>query len=281
MIDFSANAPILMLGASGPCGQALLERLAGQGVSILAVSRSAPAHSATHVLWIKQDLDQGPVACEANVLISAGPLNHVLRQADFSPSLGRIIALSSASTEFKANSSDPSERELINHLIDLEKALIEVCKSRDISLTLLKPTMIYGGMHNDNVTRIGKLAEEFRWLPYCGRGLRHPVHADDLAYLMQDCLIRGESSDGVWLLGGGEALNYPAMMARIARAHDRVPRLIRLPMWFMKLMLSVAHRFHRLEGIRPVMLERQCMDLLVDDTSAKKLLDWEPRAFRP
>lgn len=276
-----AGAPLLLFGASGATGQFLIERLAGQGVMLMAVSRRQPQHGQPHVIWLQQDLNACPAEVESSVLISLGPLVHALRQVEQAPRLGRVIALSSASTRFKAQSPDDDERALMVRLIELEADLQEVCRQRDIDLTLLKPTLIYGGTDDANVSRIGGLASQMKWLPYCGRGLRQPVHADDLARLIVDCLALGRSSAGSWLLGGGESLDYPAMLSRISSAHGRTNRLVRLPLWTMKVLLAAAHASGRMRDVRPVMLARQQVDLVVDDTPARERLGWQPRPFRP
>jgi len=281
VIPDSSSAPILVLGATTACGQFLLDRLKDQGVRLLAVSRKPPDHAEPHVLWLEQDLDQGAVSLEANVVISTGPLIHAIRQLDATPRVGRIVAISSASTEFKAQSDDLQERALIKGLIDQEEQLQARCRQRGVALTLLKPTMIYGGHRNANVRRIAALSERLAWIPYCGRGLRQPVHADDLARLIVGCLIQGANSAGTWLVGGGETLDYPVMLARICSAQGRRPRLIRLPAWLIGGVLAVAHSIGRLEDVKSVMLRRQAMDLIVDDSPAREHLEWNPRPFRP
>ncbi|MEN1729047.1 MAG: hypothetical protein AAGJ52_11465 [Pseudomonadota bacterium] len=275
------GAPILLLGASSACGQALIQRLAGQGVSVLAVSRQAPSESQSHVIWVQQDLDVSPVSMEASVLVSTGPLIHAIQQLEASPRIGRVIAMSSASTEFKARSDDAQEQALIQRLMAQESELEARCADRGVTLTLLKPTLIYGGENNRNVDRIGGLADRLRWLPYCGQGRRHPVHADDLARLILDCVMTGERSAGKWLLGGGETLDYPSMLRRIASARGQTPRLLRLPLYLMKSALVLAHAMGKLEDVKAVMLERQRLDLIVDDQAAREQLAWQPRGFRP
>ncbi len=275
------GAPLLLLGASGATGQFLIQRLAGQGVMLMAVSRGQPRERHPHVIWLQQDMDAGPVDVQSSVLISLGPLAHALRHVEHSSRLGRVIALSSASTQFKMQSPDDDERALMVRLLELEADLDEICRQRDIDLTLLKPTMIYGGQGDANVSRIGGLTSRLKWLPYCGRGLRQPVHADDLARLIVDCLALGRQSVGSWLLGGGESLDYPAMLKRISSARVHSNRLVRLPLFLMRALLSVAHASGRLQDIRPIMLARQRMDLVVDDTPARERLGWQPRPFRP
>ena len=276
-----AGAPVLLLGASGPVGQFLIQRLAGQGALLMAVSRQQPAQAGSHVIWVEHDLDTRPLDAEAAVLVGLGPLRHVLVQVRHGKRLGRVIAMSSASTLFKAESANPAERSLINSLIALENELESECEQRDIDLTLLKPTMIYAPGRDANVTRIAGLIGRFGLVPYCGNGLRQPVHADDLARLVMDCLMRGHKASGTWLLGGGETLSYPAMLRRIASASGRSLRLVRLPGLLMKLILRIVHATGHMQDIGSVMLDRQGLDLVVDDIPAREQLGWNPRPFRP
>jgi nucleoside-diphosphate-sugar epimerase len=275
------GAPLLVLGASSAVGQYLLQRLTGQGVSVLAVSRHQPDRAFPHVIGLQHDLDQSPVEVEASTLISLGPLQHALNQVRHSPRLGRVVALSSASTLFKVKSPDTAERELIARLKDIEQEITDTCARREILLTLLKPTMIYGTADNKNVQRIAQLGSRMSWMPYGGRGLRQPVHADDIAQLVIECLKRGDAAAGGWLLGGGETLAYPAMLRRIAASSGQTPRLVRLPAVMLKTILRVMHWTGRMRDIRPVMIDRQNLDLVVDDQPARERLGWNPRPFRP
>ncbi len=275
------GAPILLLGGSGPVGKFLIDRLAGQGVQLMAVSRRQPIQTADHVIWVQHDLDQGPLDVQASVLVSLGPLRHVLDQVRAGRRIGRVIALSSASTLFKMGSSDPLERALMTDLAESEQALNEACRAREIELTLLKPAMIYGTGQNANVERLAGLMGRLRMVPYCGRGLRQPVHADDLARLIVGCIIRGRSTSGTWVLGGGETLDYRAMLVRIASARGQRIRPIQAPALLIRAFLGIAHSLGRMRDIRPVMIERQRLDLVVDDSPARENLDWNPRPFRP
>jgi uncharacterized protein YbjT (DUF2867 family) len=277
----TSSPPILVFGASGPVGDFLLQRLAGQGIVVMAVSRHQPRRSDADIIWLQHDLDAGPVDVQASVLVSLGPLRLALDQVTASRHIGRVIALSSASTLFKRHSSDPFERELMAELEEIENELAVICREREIDLTLLKPTMIYGAGRDANVARVSGLIAGSSLVPCSGRGLRQPVHADDLARLIVDCLVRGRQSAGCWLLGGGETLDYPAMLRRIGSSSGRQVRVIAVPAWVMKLTLSIVHRFGRLNDIRPIMIERQKFDLVVDDQPARERLGWQPRPFRP
>lgn len=274
-------AVVLVLGASGPVGHCFLERTRDQRIRAIAVSRHVPEQSWPHVTWLQHDLEREPADVRTGALVSFGPLAHALTQVEQGRGLGRVIALSSASTQFKRRSSDRAERRQMAAMLECEKALKHACRERDIVLTLLKPTMIYGDGSDGNVSRIGALVRRLPFVPVAGRGLRAPVHADDLARLTVECLIAGADSAGTWLLAGGEALTYPEMVRRIAAAEGRSVRLLRLPAWLMKHAVRVAHLTGRLGDISPAMIDRQAMDLVVDDMPAREQLGWNPRPFRP
>jgi nucleoside-diphosphate-sugar epimerase len=277
----SEAAVILLLGASGPVGRFFLDRTAGQPIRVLAVSRHDPLKAWPHVTWLQHDLERAPADVRAGTLVSFGPLAHALTQVEQGIGLGRVIALSSASTLFKKQSADRAERRQIAALNQCEEALQSACRERDIVLTLLKPTMIYGGGRDANVTRIAGLVSRLPVVPVAGRGLRAPVHADDLARLAVECVISGPRSAGTWLLAGGETLAYPDMLRRVAAVEGRSIRLLRLPQWLMKPAVRAAHLAGRLRDINPAMIQRQAMDLVVDDTPAREQLGWNPRPFRP
>jgi len=277
----ATDQPVLVLGASAPVGGFLLERLASLGVMLLCVSRRPPQSRTPGAIWLQHDLSHGPVDVEASVVVSLGPVRHALQQICAGRRIGRLIALSSASTLFKSDSPDREERALMSELIGLEQSLDAECRSRSIDLTLIKATMIYGSGADANVARVAGLLDRLGLAPYSGRGLRQPVHADDLAALVVECLARGRSAAGTWLVGGGESLSYPAMLNRIASASGRPCRLIPVPGFIVKTALWLAHLSGRLRDIRPVMIDRQRRDLVVDDQPARERLNWHPRPFRP
>lgn len=274
-------AVVLVLGASGPVGRRFLERTRNQRIRAIAVSRQVPDQSWPHVTWLQHDLERAPADVRTGALVSFGPLAHALTQVEQGRGLGRVIALSSASTQFKRRSPDRAERRQMSALLECEKALEAACRRRDIVLTLLKPTMIYGGEADGNVSRIAGLVSRLPFVPVAGRGLRAPVHAGDLARLTVECLIAGSDSAGTWPLAGGETLAYPDMVRRIAAAEGRRVRLLRLPAWLMKPAVRTARLTGRMRDISPAMIDRQAMDLVVDDTPAREQLGWNPRPFRP
>lgn len=273
-----AAEPVLVMGASGSIGACLLERLRRHGIPVLAVSRHPPQCSVDGVTWLQHDLDDAPLVCDASVIFSAGPVRHVLGQLEVSRRIGRIVMVSRDGTH--AGQARPvSGARATNRVVnEIENELVEQCRHRHVALTILRPTLAYGGHRPDAVDRLAELAGRMPVFPVAGRGLRQPVHVDDLAGAMLAALRTDAAGD--FELGGGETLDYPAMIRRIAAREGRIVRFVRLPATLLCATLGVCHLGGRLRDIRPDMLRRQALDLVVDDTPARQELGWMPRPFR-
>ncbi|NDY94982.1 hypothetical protein [Wenzhouxiangella limi] len=277
-----ADPVMLVLGASTAAGQRFVARAGGlDGVHLLAVSRKPPAQSRPGVTWLQHDLEQGPAPADPGALVSFGPVGLAAAQVEATPGIGRVVAVSSASTLFKSDSVDRQERALMDQIQADEQRLLDLCRRRDALVSLFKTTMIYGGGRDANVSRLAGLVQRLPLVPVAGRGLRAPVHADDLAALALAVLAMDERSQGRWLLGGGERLSYPDMLRRIAAAQGHSVRVVSTPAWLLRAALSAAHALGRLRDINAAMLARQAEDLVVDDRPAREQLGWNPRVFSP
>jgi len=282
----AATWPTLLLGASSATGQALLRQGSTlgptQAISRHAMPPSLRAETAGDIQWLVHDLALAPAATAWHTLISLGPVDHALRQVealDTDAPAQRVIALSSASPQFKYDSADQAERAMMRALVETEGQLQRACEARGLPLVLLKTALLYGGQPNANIDRLAGLMARLPLFPVVGRGQRHPVHVDDLAALV--ARLSQLDVSGTWLLGGGEMLSYPVMLARIAEARGLTLRCIPVPLWLLRTALVAAHAVGQLRDVRAVMLARQAEDLLVDDAPARSELGWRPGPFRP
>lgn len=279
----SQSAPILLIGASGAAGSKLLTGLLDAGASVIAVSPQVPDFSRPNLTWLQQDLEHEYVRVQSQVVISADPdaLAAVARQARAMPSLRRMIALSSASVIFKRRSPDPVERRAVETLAGAEEQLRTLAEKRGFDLKLLRPTLVYGGDGPSALDGIRDWLQHRSWAPVAGKGLRQPVHVDDLAALVRQLATRNEPGCETFELGGGETLAYPEFVRRIGASAGVNPTLVRIPAWAIAPVLRAANRLGKFRSVTPEMVARQRMDLVVDDTRAREQLGWNPRPFRP
>ena len=292
----TAGSTLLLFGATQGVGESLIEGLMGQAdlgpVTIHAVSRTPkhPRRKEHHQLtieWHTHDLSDSALDHSADWVISAGPVDPLVSQLQHwgAQSKPRAVwALSSASPDFKSASSDPSEREHMQHIERAEQALVKHCECHGIVLQLYKTTMLYG-RGDRNVNRLADLMARLGWFPVVGNGQRAPVHVDDVAVLLQQQFIAGLGNQpidpGTWRLQGGESMGYRAMLKRIAQARHIQVRWVPVPAAPLVWLLRLAHATGHLKDIKAEMLMRQAMDLTVDDADARAQLHWAPGVFRP
>lgn len=280
----------LVFGASGAVGRFLLGRLAARDETVLAVSRRGrPAWSAalTQVRWTRLDLfgerlDRG--LCAARVL-SAGPLDGFVDaclQADW-PAGTRVVALSSMSAVTKQDSPDPAERALARRLVHAEEALVDAAAARGWRVTLLRPTLIWGAGMDRSLTALVELGRQWGMLPLPrgARGLRQPVHADDLAQAMIAAAGHPDLDRAVLPLPGGEALPFCDMLARSLAVAAPQVRLVQVPDLLAWPAIWLLGRLPGRAATLSAQLGRTREDLQVRDASGWERLGIVPRAFAP
>ena len=287
MVSDSVAAPILLVGPGGPAGREIIATLLEAGAAIIAVSPSVPEYSRPNLTWMQHDLSREHARVQSQVMVcaDAGSLPRAARQARAMPTLRRIVALSSASLVFKRRAADPETQETVERLLEAEQALATMAEKRGIELTVLRPTLVYGGRGPSALDGVRSWLERRSWVPVAGDGLRQPVHSADLAALVRQ-LVAGNGADTgpaveTFALGGGETLGYSGFLRRIASGAGVDARLVRLPAWLIAPVLRIAHRLGRFRGVTPAMVARQRMDMVVDDAAARERLGWNPRPFRP
>jgi len=276
---------VLVFGASGQIGDALLPLLCEAQVDVVAVSRQ-PRDGPAGVAWLVGSLEEGPAlpAPAFDAVFSLGPLDAFARwQERAGPVAPRVVAFGSTSAATKHLSDDAHERELADRLRGAEDALSDFGARRGVGITVLRPTLVYGRGRDRTVSRIAAIAARsgFFVLPRRSRGLRQPVHTDDLARAaLSACGVAG-TAGRAYDLPGGESLPFDAMVARILAALPNRPRLLRLPGPLFGAAAFMARASGTFEGLPPAAIARWSTDLVFDASDARRDFGWSPRAFAP
>lgn len=268
---------VLVFGASSQIGHFLLPRLRARGESIVALSRK-PRPEQAGVQWLQGDLpDRVPAVAQPSAVINFGPLASFaawLASAGL-PSTTRIIATSSMSAESKQASDVPAERELSQTLRDGEAAVAAACDSHGLAWTIFRPTLIYGAGIDKSLSPIARRASRLHVFPLpAGRGLRQPVHADDIAAAVVAALDHPEAAGRILPLGGGERLTAAEMFARVRRGMATATIPLPIPAVLLR---AGRYAVPRLRGP----LTRLEADLIADNSELQRLLGISPRPFQP
>ncbi len=194
----------------------------------------------------------------------------------------RMIAFSSTSAESKADGSDAVERKLAEDLRSGEQAISRYCSEHAIPWTIFRPTLIYDGLRDGNVTAVARFILRYGFFPVAhpGNGLRQPVHAADLASAVRAVLENARVPSGIYNLGGGETLTYRAMVQRIFQALDRPVRILPLPPRLAAMALRSLNAL-RPTPYRPSLFQRMNRNLVFDLEPARADFGYQPRPFSP
>lgn len=276
---------VLITGATSQVGGFLLQRLATVVGARWAVSRGVVSGLREGVHWVQADIGQAEPLPEAEVLIHLAPLALLppLLPGFFAQGGRRVIAFGTTSRFSKAASPDPGEQAYAGRLAAAEAEIKAQCQAAGAPWTLFRPTLIYGAGRDRNVALIANVIERLGVFPLLGeaRGLRQPVHADDLACACVAALDNPASFNKVYDLCGGETLTYRDMVARIFDAHRKPPRFVRLPLGAFAAAMWVLARLPRYRDFNPEMARRMNQDLVFDCTAARRDLGFAPRLFSP
>lgn len=266
---------ILVFGGSGQIGHFLLPRLQARGESVLAISRRAgPERGGLH--WLAGQLPEAvPELPPLSAILSCGPLDafaHWLAGRRLDGKL-TVIATSSMSAQSKLDSPLPVERDLARVLHASEQSLAHTCTARGWAWTVLRPTLVYGVGMDRSLSPLARRAARTRVFPLpLGKGLRQPVHADDIAQAFVAALDAPQAHGQIIPIGGGECLSNARMFARVRRSLPVRSLPLPVPLWPLRL---AAMAMPRLRG----MVARLDQDLLADNTALERLLDVHPRPF--
>ena len=263
---------ILVLGATSLIGGYLLPRLGGREI---AVSRAPPPGATGR--WIAADLEADPELPPAATVVSLIPLwlLEPLIPRLLAGGMTRLVAFSSTSRFTKQDSRERDERLVAERLAMAETAVM----MSPAAWTILRPTLIYAEGRDGNVSRLAAMVRRFGVLPLAGegKGLRQPVHAEDLAIGTVLVLKSDKTRHRSYDLPGGETLRYRTMCERVFEGLGRRPRILTVPPWLWRFAFNLLNP----KGANASMGERMAEDLVFDSRPARADFGWAPRAFHP
>lgn len=280
-----------ILGATSIVGEYLLPLLVEDGWDVVAFSRLTRylRHPLQNfpVTWQELSLSSLPDNTREQIpfWINLAPV-WVLSQYFFLLSaygVKHVVALSSTSKYTKTASWDPAEKKLAQKLAEGEESLTAWAKKENLTFTILRPTLIYGLGRDKNVSAIAGFIRRFAFFPVFGeaRGLRQPVHAQDVASCCITALSTNTAINRCYNISGGETISYREMVCRVFGTLGRKPRLMTFPLWLFRLAVLLSGIFSPFRHWSAAMAERMNRDIIFDHEDARRDLGFSPRPFRP
>jgi nucleoside-diphosphate-sugar epimerase len=276
---------VLVFGASGAIGRFLVPRLLAAGDEVIAVSRVSRTSATENLRWIVGDLpDRIPMLPRADVIFSLGPLDAFARWFQGSAGIAaRVIAIGSLSAKTKEQSADPEERELAARLVEAERVLAAAADARGCVSTVLRASLVYGAGLDRSLTPFVDFARRWRVYPrlFGARGLRQPVHADDLASACVAAAAVPMPARRVYELGGSERIRFDAMLERVRASLPFATFPLPVPYRLARACAALVRSADTFAAASPAALQRMNEDLVAANAPAISDLSWSPRDFRP
>ena len=273
-----------LLGATSLVGECLLSQLKQNNCHITTFSRQIIKQNDNQITWHQlvntKNVTQKTIPlwiCVAPIWTLPDHFNLLLAHG-----AQRIVVLSSTSRFTKNNSSDPAEQLTAQRLQESEAHIRKWAMANGINWIILRPTLIYGLGRDKNITEITRFIQRFGFFPLFGpaKGLRQPIHAEDVATICFNALFSSDITNQAYNLTGGETLPYRDMVNKVFAALHRTPRLVTIPRWFFRLAIRCVCWLPRYRHWTTAMAERMNTDLVFDCAEAKQDFNFSPRIFK-
>ena len=289
MADWHINEAVGILGATSLVGECLLRLLKQHAIPVTACTRQSVTSVDDGIHWHQltrpeSSAHSSQTACHKIPLwICAAPIWILAENFDFLISHGvrQIVVLSSTSRFTKYESTDINDQAVARRLADAENHLRLWAEAHQVVWAILRPTLIYGLGRDKNISEIAHFVRRFGFFPVFGsaKGLRQPLHVEDLAEACLLALGSTETKNRSYDISGGETLTYRDMVRRIFVALDRTPRLITIPLWMFSAGIYLLKRVPRYEKWSSGMAERMNQDMFFEHSDAVRDFGFSPRKF--
>ncbi len=294
----SHSAPVVVVGAGGFIGRALVARLAERGAPVSAVVRrpvAVPRGVTLHAIGdITAATDWSPLLHGARAVVHLASRAHAplgadrdwiegeaaaaaqLARAAGRAGVERLVLVSSIKVlgettdgvPFRAGRPAAPEDGYGFAKWCIEEAMRTAAAGP--ALTVIRPPLVYGPGVKANFHALLRLVDRGLPLPFASIANRRSlVFLDNLVDLVELALAHPAARDGTFLLRDEEEVSTPELIRRIARALGRPARLFACPPPLLRLAARAAG--HRAAA------DRLLGSLSIDDTATRDQLGWRPR----
>lgn len=296
---------VLVTGASGFIGRALVDDLRKLGYRVTAASRRAinmppdvrvvqlyPEHQQQDWRIILREV-QYVVHCAARVHVMKDPapdplqiyrevnVQNTVKLARYAAKHGvqRFVFLSSTKavreqTEIgkpitRLDSPTPTDPYGISKY-EAEVALQRIASETQMSVTAIRPPLVYGPGVGANFAAIARWVARGVPLPFAGltSNRRSIVSRDNLLSLIVRCLQHSNTPSGAIFVSDGEDLSTASLVHRIAKSMERTAHLFPVPSAALHFALHIIGRGH--------IWNRLASSLQVDMQYTCDALGWYP-----
>jgi nucleoside-diphosphate-sugar epimerase len=296
---------LLVTGASGFVGRALVNTLASRGIEIRGAFRTEPPPTATQVDtrvigeigagtdWsaalesvdcvihcagcAQANSDRSDAVDDQLYEVNVAGTRRLAEQAA-QAGVRRLVFVSSVKVNGESFDQDdrvdwqraPSPQgPYARSKWEAERALQVLSATTPLEVVVVRPPLVYGPGVTGNFQRLMALIRRRIPLPLASiNNRRAMVGVDNLVDLLAVCVSHPEAAGQTFMISDGEDLSTPDLMHRLGKAMGLTPRLFRFP----------ARLLRGAGGLlgRTAEVERLVGSLAIDIQHTRETLDWSP-----
>jgi uncharacterized protein YbjT (DUF2867 family) len=275
---------VFIIGATGFLGSRVTGQAIARGFSVCALARSDTASAtlesrgATVVRGDLSRLDLVPASVESvrgGVVLHLASLGmgHATETVSWLEEARprRVIFISTTAVTTTLNAPSRTVR------LAAEAAI----RGSNLDWTILRPTMIYGAADDRNLARLLRLLTRVPALPLPGGGarLQQPVHVDDLAEAVLNCVQSPNVLGHTYDMAGPQPLSFRELVHDSAMAIGRDVRLFPVPLTWARAAAGLAERLGVGPRITVEQIDRLSEDKSFDISAAQQAFEYAPRSF--
>lgn len=301
----SCNTKLLVTGATGFVGRALVNHLSGNRFHVVAATRGeiylGPLIQSTLVGDIGPNTDWSAALEGVGVVIHLAARVHQMRDHHSNPLAAyravnvegtKQLALQAAiagvrqfiflsSVKVYGDSSEPGRPFHLNSELrpvddygrskmEAEAALREIEQANGMKVTVIRSPLVYGPGVAANFGELIRWVSSGWPLPFGGltKNARSFVALDNLVNLLIICVNNPKAAGQTFLVSDGQDLSTADLVARLASAMGRSPNLLAIPLWILKWIAHIAGRTSA--------FDRLTTSLQVDISHTVDQLGWNP-----
>jgi nucleoside-diphosphate-sugar epimerase len=296
---------ILVTGATGFVGAALVERLAREGVETRACVRRNDVFmpAGIHTVLVEDltaNTDWSLALTSVGVIVHTAARVHVMndvtndslteyrrtnvqgtlnlaRQA-VAAGVRRFVFISSIkvngeATElgFPFSASDmpaPLDPYGVSKM-EAEQGLREIGSQTGLEIVIIRPPLVYGFGVKANFAALMRIVQRKWVLPLSAvHNKRSLVALDNLVDLIVTCITHPKAAQNIFLVSDGHDLSTTELILGLAQAAGVSARLLPMPVWVLQAAATMIGKGD--------VAKRLCGNLQVDISKTQSLLDWKP-----
>lgn len=301
-----SSGPVLVTGATGFLGRALVGRLAADGYAVRAAVRRDTAAwpegvSPVVVGDLSGSTDWAEALAGVDCVVHCAARAHVLKETAADPltefrrvnrdgavALGRqaaeagvrrlvfisSIGVNGAETRgrpFTASDEPAPHSPYAVSKHEAELGLAAIAARTSLELVTIRPPLVTGADAKGNLATLRRAVGRGLPLPF---GLvtgnrRDLVSLDVLCELIRTCIDHPDAAGRTFLVSDGRPLSTRGLLEDLAAAEGRKPRLVPAPPFLLSLLLGALGK----RSLRSQLLG----DLEVDISATREVLGWSPR----